>query len=132
VIGAASSLAVAYEPRAPRGLVETSTIGRQAWATQAPPACSLLHRTRDDGAAARPHVAQPDLFDEFVARVGEASGVAIGYKRTGTLDVALHDDAQRRLEALSGMLARRGCRRSSWIATGRGNGSAPGRDVGAV
>jgi len=49
-----------------------------------------------------------DLFDEFVARVGEASGVAIGYKRTGTLDVALHDDAQRRLEALSGMLARRG------------------------
>jgi glycine oxidase len=44
-----------------------------------------------------------DLYDAFVARVAEASKMAVGYKRTGTIDVAstkerlasLHDIARR-------------------------------------
>src|SRR5262245_52657132 len=36
-------------------------------------------------------VASLALYDEFMARVAAESGVAIPYRRTGTLDVALTD-----------------------------------------
>src|SRR3979411_3075564 len=32
-----------------------------------------------------------DLFDDFIARVSSESGVAVPYRRTGTLDVATSD-----------------------------------------
>jgi len=49
-----------------------------------------------------------DLFDDFVARVSADSGVAVHYRRTGTLDVALQGEALRRLETLRAVLSRRG------------------------
>src|SRR4051812_41055865 len=38
------------------------------------------------------------LFDEFLARVSSESGVAVAYRRTGTLDVATTDAEMRALE----------------------------------
>jgi glycine oxidase len=49
-----------------------------------------------------------DRYDEFVARVTEASGVSVGYCRTGTLDAALNEGAIRRLESCARLLAARG------------------------
>src|SRR5438270_4613836 len=40
-----------------------------------------------------------ELYDEFVARVSTDSGIAVPYRRAGTLDVALHDDGMKRLRA---------------------------------
>src|SRR5438105_2621603 len=37
------------------------------------------------------------LFDKFIARVSSVSGMPIMYQRTGTLDVALSEDALRRV-----------------------------------
>lgn len=49
-----------------------------------------------------------DLFDELVARVASVSGTPVAYRRTGTLDVALNDEAMRRLRRSADLLARRG------------------------
>ena len=49
-----------------------------------------------------------DLYDEFLTRVSADSGVAIPYRRTGTLDVATDDAAVAALRATSEVLARRG------------------------
>jgi glycine oxidase len=47
------------------------------------------------------------LFDEFVARVSADSGVAVPYRRTGTIDVATTEAELRGLEARAAWLARR-------------------------
>ncbi len=44
-----------------------------------------------------------DLYDEFVARVTQASNMAVGYQRTGTIDVASTDE---RMAALGDVAAR--------------------------
>ena len=49
-----------------------------------------------------------DLFDDFVASATAASGMRVGYRRTGTLDVALTDEAMRRFVATADALTRRG------------------------
>ena len=49
-----------------------------------------------------------DLFDSFIERVTTESGVAVSYRRTGTLDVATTDAELRALQATAGVLARRG------------------------
>lgn len=47
------------------------------------------------------------LYDEFVARVSAESGVAVPYRRTGTLDIATSDGELRALQARAELLARR-------------------------
>jgi glycine oxidase len=47
------------------------------------------------------------LYDEFIARVSEDSGVAIPYRRTGTLDVAVDDSELAGLKTIAGVLSRR-------------------------
>src|SRR5437867_1234315 len=49
-----------------------------------------------------------DLFDKFIARVTSVSGVAVNYQRTGTLDVALHEETFDRFKATAQVLTRRG------------------------
>jgi len=49
-----------------------------------------------------------DLFDGFVGRATSASGAAVEYRRTGTLEVAAPGDALRKLSAAAQCLARRG------------------------
>ena len=49
-----------------------------------------------------------DLFDDFVARVSAESGVAVLYRRTGTLNSATSDVEMRTLETNADVLARRG------------------------
>jgi glycine oxidase len=48
------------------------------------------------------------MFDAFVERTVSESGMAVGYQRSGTLDVALHDSEVRSLEDSAALLARRG------------------------
>jgi len=47
------------------------------------------------------------LFDDFIERVTAESGIAVAYRRTGTLDVAVNDAELRALQATAGILARR-------------------------
>jgi glycine oxidase len=47
-----------------------------------------------------------NLFDEFVASVSRDSGIAIPYRRTGTLDVATDDKGVRALSATAAVLSR--------------------------
>ena len=47
-----------------------------------------------------------DLFDDLVARVSVDSGVAVPYRRTGTLDIATTDAEMRALGARAGLLLR--------------------------
>jgi len=49
-----------------------------------------------------------NLFDDFIERVSSDSGIAIGYRRTGTLHVATDAAGTRALRAVSDALARRG------------------------
>lgn len=49
-----------------------------------------------------------DLFDKFITRVTSVSGVPVMYRRTGTLDVAMHDDMMRRFATTADALAARG------------------------
>jgi len=49
-----------------------------------------------------------DLFDDFVASVSADSGVAIRYRRTGTLDVATEEAELSCLVSVAALLARRG------------------------
>jgi glycine oxidase len=48
------------------------------------------------------------LYDDFVARAAEESGVAVPYRRTGTLDVAFDDRELRELQETARVLAARG------------------------
>jgi len=48
------------------------------------------------------------LFDEFIERVVADSGSPVAYRRTGTLNVALHDDGLPKLRATAALLGRRG------------------------
>jgi glycine oxidase len=48
------------------------------------------------------------LFDEFISRASADSGIAVPYRRTGTLNVALQDDALRLLRSNAALLTRRG------------------------
>ena len=48
-----------------------------------------------------------DLFNSFVERVSADAGAIVLYRRTGTLDVAIHDDGMRKLRAIAGLLASR-------------------------
>ena len=47
------------------------------------------------------------LFDDFIARVTEESGIAVSYRRTGTLDIAVNDEELRALQETAAMLGRR-------------------------
>ncbi len=47
------------------------------------------------------------LYDEFIARVSAESGVAVPYRRTGTLDIATSDAELCALQARAELLARR-------------------------
>jgi glycine oxidase len=49
-----------------------------------------------------------DLFDRFVEQVTAESGVAVAYRRTGTLDVALREETMGRLGHLAAALRARG------------------------
>jgi glycine oxidase len=49
-----------------------------------------------------------DLFDKFVARVSTVSGATVNYRRTGTLDVAVHEEGLRHLKATAERLEHRG------------------------
>src|SRR5262245_48454811 len=49
-----------------------------------------------------------DLYDAFVTSVSADSGAAIRYRRTGTIDVALSEDAWQRMRATADDLNRRG------------------------
>lgn len=49
-----------------------------------------------------------DLYDEFVARVAETSKMPVGYKRTGTIDVASTEDRMASLRDVASRLASRG------------------------
>jgi glycine oxidase len=49
-----------------------------------------------------------DLFDTFVDRAAGESGLPVPYRRTGTLDAALQDDAMEQHRALARTLAARG------------------------
>jgi glycine oxidase len=49
-----------------------------------------------------------ELFDDFVARVSMESGIAVPYRRTGTLEVAMDEAGMRALRQSSDALARRG------------------------
>lgn len=47
------------------------------------------------------------MFDEFVERTAADSGLAVPYRRTGTLDVAMNEDGMRKLRAVATLLASR-------------------------
>src|SRR5581483_824309 len=47
------------------------------------------------------------LYDEFVARVSEESGVAIPYRRTGTIDFAVNENEIETLQTTAAVLAKR-------------------------
>src|SRR5439155_730952 len=48
------------------------------------------------------------LFDDFVARASDDSGISVPYRRTGTLNVALHEHGIQKLRATTSLLARHG------------------------
>jgi glycine oxidase len=48
------------------------------------------------------------LFDEFITRVSAESGIPVPYRRTGTIDVAVHESDLRTLEQTAGVLEARG------------------------
>jgi len=49
-----------------------------------------------------------DLYDEFIARVSADAGVAVPYRRTGTLDVAIDETSLASLRTTAAVLERRG------------------------
>ena len=48
------------------------------------------------------------MYDAFVGRVAQDGGIAVPYRRTGTLDVAANDREMQRLHGIADVLARRG------------------------
>ena len=63
---------------------------------------------REDGPLLELTVASLNLYDAFVANVGAASGASISYQRSGTIDVALGDDAMLRLKSSADALRTKG------------------------
>ena len=59
-----------------------------------------------------------DLYDEFVSRVTQVSKLAVGYKRTGTIDVASSEDRMRSLGDIASRLNARGVALSLLDAAG--------------
>ncbi len=55
-----------------------------------------------------------EMYDAFVARVADASGLGIQYSRCGTVEVALHEDDAARLRAAKAMLDAAGIA-SEWM-----------------
>jgi glycine oxidase len=49
-----------------------------------------------------------DLYDDFISRTASDSGIAIPYRRTGTLDVAVDDSELRALQKIADALKHRG------------------------
>jgi glycine oxidase len=49
-----------------------------------------------------------DLFDDFIDRVSSVSGQRVTYRRTGTLDVALHEETFQRFQSKAAYLHRAG------------------------
>jgi glycine oxidase len=49
-----------------------------------------------------------DLYDKFVASVTSDSGLTVGYRRNGTIDVALQEETVRRFQKSAAALRRRG------------------------
>src|SRR3954466_4316683 len=49
-----------------------------------------------------------DLFDDFIRRVSSTSGIAVPYRRTGTIDVAVDEAELEPLRETAAVLARRG------------------------
>jgi glycine oxidase len=78
-------------------------------ATQASAGVLAPHiEARADGPLLDLSVRSLDLYDKFVESVTADSGVAITYRRTGTLDVATDDAEWRALRAAADLLTRRG------------------------
>jgi glycine oxidase len=63
---------------------------------------------REDGPFLDLTVRSLDLFDDFIARVSVDAGVAVPYRRTGTIDVATTDVELRALATHADLLRRRG------------------------
>src|SRR5262249_21764155 len=55
-----------------------------------------------------------DLYDAFITSVSADSGAAIPYRRTGTIDIALHEEAAQHLRAAAEELSRRGVA-TEWV-----------------
>ncbi len=66
-----------------------------------------------------------DLYDEFVSRVSQASKMAVGYKRTGTIDVAATSDRMSHLREIASRLQSRGVS-LSLLDTAGARGEEPG------
>src|SRR5689334_19307676 len=49
-----------------------------------------------------------DLYDEFVSRVSQTARMPVGYKRTGTIDVASTDERHAHLQDIASRLKARG------------------------
>src|SRR5262245_4808918 len=49
-----------------------------------------------------------DLFDAFIARVSAVTGIAVPYRRTGTIDVATNEAELKTLQARAALLVGRG------------------------
>jgi glycine oxidase len=62
---------------------------------------------RDDSPLLDLTIRSLDLYDEFIARLSEDSGVRVAYHRTGTLDVAMNEAELNVLRATADVLARR-------------------------
>ena len=88
----------------------SSTIARREWARRRRrPACShRSSRPATPGALLDLTARSLDLYDNFVARVAADSRSSVNYQRTGTLDVALGDEAMRELSARHAFLEERG------------------------
>jgi len=65
---------------------------------------------REEGPLLELTIRSLDLFDQFVERVRSASGMPVAYRRSGTLDVAMDEDAMGRFRSASEALAARGVR----------------------
>jgi glycine oxidase len=108
IIGAA----VAYE-LARRGasvrIVDQRQVGMGATQASAGVLAPYIE-AREDSAFLTLTVRSLELFDEFISRVASDSGIAVLYKRTGTVDVAASDADLRNLAANASLLASRGVR----------------------
>ena len=102
IVGAA----VAYE-LARRGvevrIVDERTVGMGATQASAGVLAPYIE-AREDSAFLSLTVRSLELFDEFIPRVAAQSGIAVEYKRTGTIDVAVSDAEMRNLETTASVL----------------------------
>jgi glycine oxidase len=63
---------------------------------------------REEGPFLELAVRSLDLYDNFVASAASASGLAVSYRRSGTIDVAVQEDTMRRFHSSAEALRRRG------------------------